>query len=118
MSVQTRLSYIVGEAYAFADQHKSISAAVAITLFLTNTAHAAKGSIDLSPVTNVIDALQKAITGPLGTAICIIALAATGFMFFTGRIDWMRAAAVILGIIFVFGGATIVKSLGGKTTAP
>lgn len=66
---------------------------------------------DFSGVTNFLEAIVDAITGPIGVAVSAIAVMAVGFSFMTGRMDWTFAVAVILGIAIVFGGASFVQGL-------
>ncbi len=73
---------------------------------------AAGTTVDLTGVTTFITGIQTAVTGPIGKAAAIIALAATGFAFFTGRINWMHLLAVLAGILLIFGGTAIVGTLG------
>lgn len=66
---------------------------------------------DFQGVTNFLDKIVEAITGPIGIAISALAVMAIGFSFMTGRMDWTFAVAVILGIAIVFGGASFVQTL-------
>ncbi|TIL22203.1 MAG: hypothetical protein E5Y88_29060 [Mesorhizobium sp.] len=66
---------------------------------------------DFSGVHAFLDAIVKAITGPIGVAISALAVIAVGFSFMTGRMDWTFAVSIILGIAIVFGGGTFVKGL-------
>ncbi len=63
---------------------------------------------DLSPVTNMLTAIGTALTGPLGRAIGLIALAGVGILFLTGRMNWMYAGSVVVGLVILFGAATIL----------
>ncbi|MCK7616208.1 TrbC/VirB2 family protein [Roseibium sediminicola] len=73
-------------------------------LVLTNPAMAQ----DLSPVTTFFTTIGTALTGTLGRAIGLVALCAIGFLFMTGRMNWMFAGSVVLGLVILFGSATIL----------
>ena len=74
------------------------------TLALMNPAIAQ----DLSPVTTLFTNIGTALTGPLGRAVGLVALCAVGFLFMTGRMNWMFAGSIILGLVILFGAATIL----------
>ena len=47
--------------------------------------------------------LQGTLLGSVATAAAIVAVASVGFLMLTGRIDFRRAAHVILGCFILFG---------------
>ena len=55
--------------------------------------------------------LEGTLLGNVATALAVIAVAATGLLMLTGRIDWRRGATVILGCFIVFGAAAIVAGI-------
>lgn len=63
---------------------------------------------DLSPINAMFTTIGTALTGPTGRAIGLVALAAVGIAFFTGRMNWMFAGSVVLGLAMLFGAATIL----------
>lgn len=63
---------------------------------------------DLSPVTNMLTSIGTALTGPLGRALGLVALAAVGILFLTGRMNWLYAGSVVVGLVILFGSATIL----------
>lgn len=65
---------------------------------------------DFTGVKKTLDALITAITGPFGVAVGTLAIMAVGFTFMTGRMDWMFAVAIILGIAILFGAATFAQN--------
>ena len=65
----------------------------------------------LDSFTALFDAIGDLLTTVWARAIGIIAIAVTGYLFFTGRLEMRWAAAVVLGIIFVFGAPAIVDSI-------
>lgn len=63
---------------------------------------------DLAPINDMFTAIGAALTGPLGRAIGLVAIAAVGIAFFTGRMNWMFAGSVVLGLAMIFGAGTIL----------
>jgi type IV secretory pathway VirB2 component (pilin) len=55
--------------------------------------------------------LQHLLLGSLATPIAVLAVAATGAMMLTGRVDLRRGAAVILGCFLLFGAPVIAAGL-------
>ena len=78
-------------------------AAIAV-LFMVSPAAAQ----DLSPITNMLTAIGTALTTTLGRALGLVALAAVGILFLMGRMNWMYAASVVVGLVILFGAATIL----------
>lgn len=88
-----------------AGKYKSLAVITFITgLTLTSPAMAQ----DLSPVTNMLTSIGTALTGPLGRALGLISVAAVGILFLMGRMNWMFAASIVLGLVILFGAATIL----------
>lgn len=65
---------------------------------------------DLSPIDNFFTTLGTALTGPTGRAIGLVALAAVGITFLFGRMNLGLAVSICVGLVILFGSATI---LGG-----
>lgn len=63
---------------------------------------------DLSPVTTMLQTIGTALTGPVGRALGLVALAAVGILFLTGRMNWLYAGSVVVGLVILFGAATIL----------
>lgn len=63
---------------------------------------------DLSPVTNMLQVVADAITGPIGRLVAILTVVAAGFALFTGRMNWPWFLAIFIGVVLVFSAATIV----------
>ena len=63
---------------------------------------------DLSPVTTMLQSIGTALTGPVGRALGLVALAAVGILFLTGRMNWLYAGSVVVGLVILFGAATIL----------
>ncbi|MAU95535.1 MULTISPECIES: TrbC/VirB2 family protein [Aurantimonadaceae] len=82
-------------------------AATAATLTVVSTGAAM--AQDLSPVTNFFTTIGDALTGTLGRAIGLVALAGVGLAFATGRMNWMFAGSVLIGLSILFGAATLLS---------
>lgn len=65
---------------------------------------------DLSPIDSFFGTLGAALTGTTGRAIGLVALAAVGIMFLFGRMNMGFAVSICVGLVILFGAATI---LGG-----
>jgi len=78
--------------------------ALLATIVLTTPAAAQ----DLSPITTMLTAIGTALTGPVGRALGLVALAAVGILFMMGRMNWLYAGSVIVGLVILFGAATIL----------
>ena len=76
---------------------------VAVALF----AHPAFAQ-DLSPVTDMLDTVVEALTGPIGRLIGIIAIVGAGIMMLIGRLNWMIFVGIFVGIVLIFSAAAIV----------
>lgn len=63
---------------------------------------------DLAPITGMLTKIETAMTGPIGIAVCTIALVGTGFMCLMGRLNWSWFIAVLVGIVLVASAPTIV----------
>ncbi|MBE7218952.1 MAG: TrbC/VIRB2 family protein [Caulobacteraceae bacterium] len=93
---------------------RSALLAFATTLAAAGVAHAQSTSLDPAGSNVILSAvtwLQGTLLGNVATALAVIAVAATGLLMLTGRIDWRRGAVVILGCFIVFGAASIVAGI-------
>lgn len=84
---------------------KAIGSAVLITLLISSPAFAQ----DLSPITTMLQNIGTALTGPVGRALGLVALAAVGILFLMGRMNWVFAASIFIGLVILFGAATILS---------
>ena len=66
---------------------------------------------DLSPLNTFFTTLGNALTGTTGRALGLVAVAAVGIMFLTGRMNWAFAASVMIGLVILFGAAAILGGL-------
>jgi type IV secretion system protein VirB2 len=63
------------------------------------------------PILAAVFWLQDTLLGNVATAVAVMAVAATGFMMLTGRVEWRRGITVILGCFIIFGAAAIVAGI-------
>ena len=83
-------------------QNLMVLAAVALTMATPASAQ------DLSPIQNMLESVEAALTGPIGIAVATLAIIGTGFMCMMGRLNWGWFASVIIGIVLIFSAGTIV----------
>lgn len=72
---------------------------------------AASSSSAFAPLQSAVQMIVDFINGPFGRLMAIIAVTGLGFLAFAGRLSWMTAGSVILGIGLVFGAPTIVEQM-------
>lgn len=77
-------------------------------IFVAIAAVSTAAAQDLSPITTMLTAIGTALTGPVGRALGLVALAAVGVLFLTGRMNWLYAGSVVVGLVILFGAATIL----------
>lgn len=70
-------------------------------------------SIDLSPVTSLLQGIIDTVTGPLGIAIATLAVVGIGISWLFGIIDFRQAMFVVVAIAMVAGAATITSAIWG-----
>ncbi|MDJ0641089.1 MAG: TrbC/VirB2 family protein [Paracoccaceae bacterium] len=63
---------------------------------------------DLSPIQDMLETVEAALTGPIGIAVATLAIIGTGFMCMMGRLNWGWFASVVIGIVLIFSAGTIV----------
>ena len=63
---------------------------------------------DLSPIQDMLETVEAALTGPIGIAVATLAIIGTGFMCMMGRLNWGWFASVVVGIVLIFSAGTIV----------
>ena len=86
------------------DTTRKAAVMVAISLMMAAPAYAQ----DLSPIQNMLESVEAALTGPIGIAVATLAIIGTGFMCMMGRLNWGWFASVIIGIVLIFSAGTIV----------
>ena len=82
--------------------------AAALAAGISDPALAQAGG-QLQPVQSTLQTLVQTLTGPIATALAVLAVIACGFFAFVGRLTWRLAGSVIFGIVLVFGSAQIVQ---------
>ncbi len=101
------------------DRRPATALMAALICGLGTAAHAQSTNLDpagSSVILNAVNWLQGTLLGNVATALAVIAVGATGLMMLTGRIDWRRGAAVIIGCFIIFGAATIVAGIRSVAT--
>jgi type IV secretion system protein VirB2 len=63
---------------------------------------------DLSPVSDMIDNIITAVTGPIGRGLAVLALVGAGVMMFFGRLNWPIFVAIFVGVGLIFSAEAIV----------
>jgi type IV secretion system protein VirB2 len=63
------------------------------------------------PILGALYWVQGTLMGNLATTAAVIAVAVTGLMMLTGRIDWKRGLTVVVGCFILFGAAAIVAGM-------
>ena len=64
---------------------------------------------DLSPINDFFQTVGDALTGTTGRAIGLVAVAGLGVLFFTGRLQLMASLSIGLGLVILYGAATILS---------
>lgn len=64
-----------------------------------------------SPISSAVGWLQSILLGTLAITVAIVAIASLGFLMMTGRIDFRRAAQLVLGCFIIFGASTIATGI-------
>jgi len=88
--------------------NNTISKKLIMLTALALTAASAASAQDLSPIQNMLETVEAALTGPIGIAVATLAVIGTGFMSMMGRLNWGWFASVIIGIVLIFSAGTIV----------
>lgn len=64
-----------------------------------------------APVENVMEWFVGVLQGNIARSFAIIAVCFFGFVAMTGRLAWMTAFSIIIGIALIFGAAQLVDSV-------
>ena len=75
----------------------------------------AQGAVDnpqgSGPLLAAAQWIQGTLLGNVATTVAVIAVAITGFMMLTGRVNWRHGITVIIGCFIIFGAAAIVAGI-------
>ena len=63
------------------------------------------------PLNTMATQVLQFLTGTFAVTCASIAIAVLGFIAFRGIVPWAGAISVIVGIVFIFGGAQIVQGM-------
>ena len=85
-----------------------LTAAAAIGMMLAPVSAYAQSA---EPVESVLEWFVGVLQGNFARSIAIIAVCFLGFLAMTGRLVWMMAFSIIIGIALVFGAASFVDSV-------
>lgn len=66
-------------------------------------------------IADAVNWLTGTLLGNVATGIAILAVAIIAILLMTGRMEWGRAALVVIGIFILFGAATIVGGIRSMT---
>jgi hypothetical protein len=65
----------------------------------------------VTSIATALNWIEQVLLGSVATATAVIAVAALGFMMMGGRVDFKRAAEVVLGCFVLFSAATVARDL-------
>ena len=68
-------------------------------------------------ISTVLCKIVTKLTGPIGKAIGVTALATLGIGIFMGKLQWQLALSVALGITFIFSAGKIINWLSDTGTS-
>jgi type IV secretion system protein VirB2 len=88
------------------------AAVIAACLLVPAAAHAQVVSGGTSPTT-IIDNIATFILGPFGEGVAVLAVAAVGFMCWTGRMGIHAIGWLAAGLVLVFGSSYLVTTFVG-----
>ena len=70
---------------------------------------------NLEPIEDMFNNIVTSLTGPIGRLIAILALVASGYAMFTGRLNWPWFVAILVGVVLVFSAKTIIDGFAVPT---
>jgi len=68
------------------------------------------------PIEQGVDWILELLTSGIARSVAIIGIAVLGYMAWAGKLTWEKAIQFIIGIVLVFGGATLVDLLIGTVS--
>ena len=63
------------------------------------------------PLLAAVNWIEGTLLGNVATSVAVIAVAITGFMMLSGRVNWRHGITVIIGCFIIFGAAAIVAGI-------
>jgi type IV secretory pathway VirB2 component (pilin) len=63
------------------------------------------------PILAAVNWIEGTLLGNIATSVAVIAVAITGFMMLSGRVNWRHGITVIIGCFIIFGAAAIVAGI-------
>lgn len=66
-------------------------------------------------IANAVNWLTGTLLGNVATGVAVLAVAIIAILLMTGRMEWGRAALVVIGIFVLFGAVTIVTGIRSIT---
>ena len=87
--------------------------AIGVMLLMSQPA-LAQGTINLSPITNILTGIASTLTGPLGRAMATLAVIGIGVAWLMGYVDFRTVVYVVAGIAIVAGAGVIVNAMWGN----
>lgn len=79
-------------------------------LFAAEPAFAQGGT----PFESIVQYIVDVLTGGLARTVAILAVVVLGYMAFAGYLTWLWFFRIVLGIVLIFGGATLADLLIGS----
>jgi type IV secretion system protein VirB2 len=70
------------------------------------------------PILAAMQWIEGTLLGNIATTAAVIAVAVVGLLMLTGRIDWRRGIAVVVGAFIIFGAAAIVAGMRSVVGGP
>ena len=92
---------------------RPIARLAAVVASLISAPAMAQSTPGSGPIENALGWIQGTMLGNVATAVAVMAVAAVGFMMLTGRVNWRFGATVIIGVVIIFGAASIAAGIQG-----
>ncbi len=85
---------------------------IAVALVVAEPAFAQGGT----PFESILQYMVDLLTGPMARTAAVLAVAILGYLAFVGYLTWTWAFRIIMGIVLIFGAATIADLLIGNVS--
>ena len=86
---------------------------VSLLLLATESSFADGGGLNFNQIATFLDSVYLALTGNIAKSIFTLAIVAVGFMFLLGRMDWMFALTIVIGVGILYAAGTIAGMMSG-----